>query len=256
MQDSLGDRLKRYEATTKLRLLRRTPVIIRLDGKAFHTYTKQFNTANDPSLLESPFSHKLHLLMNKTMSGLMSYVQNAVFAYTQSDEISILLNDWKTLTTEQWDGAEVQKIVSHSAAMATGFFNFTNSCISTESGPVPHNLGGIPLFDARVFNLPFEEVTNYFIWRQNDATRNSINMYARHFFSQKQLHGKNTSEVQDMLMLEKQKNWNDLETWKRRGSCAYRKITHSESERTIINIDDNPPIFTKDRNYIEHYLDR
>jgi len=184
-------------------------------------------------------------------------IQNATFGYTQSDEISILLNDWKTLTTDQWFGGGVQKITSVAAAMATGYFNFFMTQVFHNDGSqenvLPTHAFSIPLFDARVFNLPKEEVVNYFVWRQQDATRNSINMLARFHFSHKELHKKTTSEVQDMLMLQKNINWNNLEVWKKRGSCVIPNPNKFSSSSP--NIIDGAPIFTQDRNYIEKYLE-
>lgn len=270
--DDLGTRMKGYETVSKSKVLCRTPVIIRVDGKAFHTYTKKFNAANDHSLIDSPFSHKLHIAMNQTACAMVQQIQNATIAYTQSDEISILLNDWKTLTTDQWYGGGIQKIASVAGSMATAYFNFfiqkqfCNNIQLDDHGPLPTDISNIPMFDARVFNIPKEEVANYFIWRQQDATRNSINMYARHFFSHKEMQGKRTSEVMDMLMLDKGVNWNDLETWKRRGSCAVRGSLKERLHPGTANewavgnphnevvIDDEIPIFTQDREYIDIHL--
>ena len=119
---TLGNRMKGYEATSKSQLLRRTPVIIRIDGKAFHTWTNQ-NLKKDVTLHDGPFSHMMHDVMSDTLTDLMSNIQNAVFGYTQSDEISILLNDWKKVTTDQWFNGAVQKIASVSASMATAYSN-------------------------------------------------------------------------------------------------------------------------------------
>ena len=224
--DNLGNRMKNYESVFKTKLIRRTPAIIRLDGKAFHSWTKG---------LERPFDEGLHNVMTLTAQALVSEIQNAVLAYTQSDEISILLNDWKQLNTEQWFNANIQKIVSVSASIATGNFNtIYNNCVGSRR---------LAFFDSRVFNLPKEEIVNYFIWRQQDATRNSIQMLAQSYFSHKQLQHKNTSQLQDMLMLEKGINWNNLDVWKKRGSCVKNK-----------EIDNDIPIFTQDRNYIEDLL--
>lgn len=249
MSDSLGDRMKDYENVTKTSVLRRTPVIIRVDGKAFHTYTKQFSK----TLTTDPFSDILHELMTATATSMVSYMQNAVIAYTQSDEISILLKDWTTLTTDQWFGGGVQKMASVSAAMAAAYFNFHLNRREDLKEFHPTFVGAIPLFDARVFNLPKEEVTNYFIWRQQDATRNSINMLGQYYFSHKELHGKNVSQVQDMLMLQKGINWDKIAVWKKRGSCIVETgSVYSSSMR--YSVDDEIPIFTQDRNYIEQWL--
>lgn len=228
-KSSLGDRMKGYEGIPKLNLMRRTPVIIRLDGKAFHTWTRQLRSI-DGSLNNEPYGNVMHDYMIRTVEYLMDNIQNAVFAYSQSDEISILLNDWTKLTTDQWFGGAVQKITSVSASMATAAFNKDSDL-------------ALGLFDSRVFNIPKEEVANYFVWRQQDATRNSIQMLGQFYFSHKQMHGKNVSNVQDMLMEKYQQNWNDIATRKKRGFCV-----------TTDGYDNEIPIFTQDREYIEKWL--
>jgi tRNA(His) 5'-end guanylyltransferase len=257
--DELGTRMKGYESVSKTKLLNRTPVIIRIDGKAFHTWTKVLPSV-DESLLNDPFSDVMHKCMVETTQKLVKNIQNAVIGYTQSDEITILLNDWKTLTTDQWFGNSVQKMASVSASMATAYFNRAWESMFWSDKIPP------ALFDARVFNIPKEEVTNNFIWRQQDATRNSINMYARHFFSHKEMQNKSTSEVQDMLMLEKGVNWNDLETWKRRGTCTVRGSLEKrlypgnanewavQQPHNEVVVDEEIPIFTQDREYIDMHL--
>ena len=245
-KDSLGDRMKSYENVTKFKLTKRTPVIIRLDGKAFHTWTKRLKDVDD--LTTDPFSDVMNQCMTATTEKLIAGIQNAVFGYTQSDEISILLNDWKTLTTDQWFGNSVQKMVSVAASMATVYFNQTYAQLV---GPEQTQEAAWAMFDARVFTLPKEEVANYFVWRQQDATRNSINMLGQHYFSHKELQGKNVSQVQDMLMLDQPigdpgVNWNDLDTWKKRGTCVTR-VEDVTADREI-------PIFTADREYVEQFL--
>lgn len=231
--DSLGDRMKGYEGTTQSRLLRRTPVIIRLDGRAFHTWTRSLKKIDD--LSSTPFSSLMSDMMAATTQSLVKGIQNAVFAYSQSDEISILLRDWDKHETEQWFDGNIQKIVSISAAIASTTFS---------EHLTPYDCAKIVQFDARVFNLPTEEVCNYFIWRQQDASRNSVQMLARHYFSHKELHLKNNSQVQDMLMLQKQVNWNDQATWKKRGFCVLNNLF----------VDREIPIFTQDRTYVEKHL--
>jgi tRNA(His) 5'-end guanylyltransferase len=244
--DSLGDRMKGYESVQKQLLTRRTPAIIRLDGKAFHTYTKRQLWKYDPRASESPFSEVMHGAMALATKHLVDNIQGAVFAYTQSDEISIFLRDWDTLMTQPWHNGNIQKIVSVSASLASVAFNHYLVSQSQEKS-YPVNINELALFDSRVFTLPKEEVCNYFIWRQQDATRNSIQMLGHFHFSQKQMHGLNNSQVQDKLMLEKQINWNDLDVWKKRGTCVRRDCG------TLV-IDHFPPIFTQDRQYIEQYL--
>jgi tRNA(His) guanylyltransferase len=243
--DSLGTRMKGYESIPKNFLMRRTPVIIRLDGKAFHTFTKKINTTNDPSLATGPFSEKLHWIMTQTTKALCDNIQNVQFGYTQSDEITLVLKDWQTLTTDQWYGGNVQKMVSVSASIATAYFNhyFAHDFNTLQLS----FLDTLAFFDSRVFNIPMEEVNNNLIWRQQDATRNSINMLGQFYFSHKDLHEKNTSQVQDMLMETHGVNWNDLPTWMKRGSSVYK------TNKGII-IDDEIPIFTQDRNFIERFI--
>jgi tRNA(His) 5'-end guanylyltransferase len=245
--------MKGYENVSKFKLMKRTPVILRLDGKAFHTWTRQLKDV-DPGLTDDPFSDIMHNVMAATTEYLVSDIQNAVFGYTQSDEISILLNDWKTLTTDQWFSNTVQKMVSIAASMATVQFN---QSVQDEVG----DRLSWALFDARAFNIPEAEVANYFLWRQQDATRNSINMLGQFYFSHKELQGKNVSQVQDMLMLRHGVNWNDLDTWKKRGTCVTRNATHKYEEDNGmiellhgIEIDNEIPIFSKDRSYIEQFL--
>ena len=122
--DSLGDRMKSfYEGQTQINILRRTPVIIRLDGKAFHTFVKSITSEIDVSLQEGPFSQMLHNIMCHTTLALCERIQNVKLAMTHSDEISLLLTDYETLTTDQWFGGNVQKMTSISASIASVAFN-------------------------------------------------------------------------------------------------------------------------------------
>lgn len=244
--DSLGDRMKRYELPTRTYLTRRMPVIIRIDGKAFHTWTKRYLPSVDiGSGSDDPFNETMSNGMRAIGFHMIQQAQNVVLCYSQSDEISILLRDWDKHETEQWFDGNIQKIASVSASIATAAFN----CAMQNN-----EMWETALFDSRVFNIPKEEVTNYFIWRQQDATRNSIQMYGRHFFSHKEMHGKNVSEVQDMLMAEHGKNWNDLDVWKRRGFCVVPNPNKYDSSH-FAERDDNIPIFTQDREYVERFLE-
>jgi tRNA(His) guanylyltransferase len=188
MKDKLGDRIKSfYEERSKTFLPRRTFSIIRIDGKAFHTYTRG---------LEKPYDKQLMSDMDETAKFLCENIQGAKMAYVQSDEISILITDFDKLTTDAWFDNNVQKMVSISASLATAKFN--------ELRP-----GKLAFFDSRVFTIPYVgEVMNYFIWRQQDAVRNSISMLAQNYFSHKKLHGKKTSDMLDMLK-EIDKPWDD-----------------------------------------------
>lgn len=229
--DSLGDRMKKYEDVTRIKLMRRTPVIIRLDGKAFHTWTKGLDRPHDTTFIA---------LMANVTKFVTDNVQGGVFAYCQSDEISILLRDYDNLSTDAWFDNNVQKMVSISAALATAKFNELASKAFDDKP--------LALFDSRVFTLPKEEVVNYFIWRQQDAVRNSIRSVATHHLGHKKCHGLNNSEVQDLLMkLDTPVNWNDLAIHLKRG-IAYNSVSKK--------IDDLIPIFSQSRDYIDIHLEK
>lgn len=195
--DSLGDRMKRYEAVSKGFLTPKMPVIIRVDGKAFHTFTKQFN---------KPFDHSFMIWMDNAAYRTAIAMQGCVACYVQSDEATFLLTDWENNETQGWFNYNHQKIVSLSAAYMTAHFIDE----STFSEPV--------VFDSRAFNVPREDVVNCFLWRMKDWHRNSVQMYARQFFSHKELHKKNLDDIHDMLHA-KGKNWvRDLEDREKNGT--------------------------------------
>lgn len=249
IKDELGDRIKsNYENRAKTYLTRRLPVIVRIDGRAFHTLTKKF---------VKPFDTIFGVTMMETAKSLCTEISGCQLAYVQSDEISILLQDYATINTDAWFDYSVQKISSVAAGLATMYFNKHFQTVVARQAKLGEdtlkyfdkNLNLLMgSFDARCFNIPKEEVCNYFIWRENDASKNSVQMLARSYFSHKELQGLNISQLQDKLMLEKQINWNDLEIWKKRGSCVIR----DENRKWII--DKAIPIFTQDRNYIEKFV--
>ena len=241
----IGERMKTYERPTDLYLIPNLPTIIRVDGKAFHSFTKKITEENDPTSKVGP-SERLHTIMLTTALGLCNIAQNAVFAYTQSDEISILLVDYDNPRKEQWFGGRAQKIASVAAAGATAIFNRE----WTKHFPTGNSIDDLALFDGRVFQMPVHEVVNYFIWRQQDATRNSINFIARKYFTHKEMMYKNTNDLQDMLFKRYGINWNNYDTWKKRGACIVPNPNNNDSRVARI-IDDEPPIFTENRNYIE-----
>jgi tRNA(His) guanylyltransferase len=228
MNPTLGNRMKGYESASKLVLPRRMPVIIRLDGKAFHTWTKQVKC-------QKPFDEDLSFLMAQTCESLVSHIQGCVLAYTQSDEISLLLHNYKKLNSDAWFDNQVQKMVSVAASVATATFNY----LATN-----HYGHTIPFafFDARVFVLPEAEVVNYFVWRQQDATRNSISALAQSMFSHKELQGKSCQQMQD-ICFERGVNWNNLPTTQKRGCCVL-----------VGQIDGTIPVFSQDRGYIENLM--
>lgn len=243
VHDDLGTRMKTfYEMIPKTKLMRRTPVIIRVDGKAFHTFTRNFQKPFDDVLIES---------MQETMKYLCENIQGCVLGYTQSDEITLILIDYKRLNSSAWFDYEIQKLCSIAASMTTMAFNkffFENSKRYMDKYGYPKetmikygdqilayikavNRGA--MFDARCFNIPKEEVTNLIYWRQLDASRNSIQMVGQANFSHKELHKKSRNDIQDMLMTQKGINWNDFPTYQKRGSCCVRNKIVIESDGVV-----------------------
>lgn len=250
--DALGDRMKDYyENRSKTYLTRRVPVLLRLDGCHFHTFTKGLKKPYDSLFIE---------VMQKTTKSLCESIQGCKFGYVESDEISLLLTDYDTLKTDAWFDYSVQKICSVAASMAAMFFNrHLKECALQEFDDKDYyntllkkiELGGY--FDARAFNLPEHEVVNYFIWRQNDATRNSIQGLAQANFSQKQLQGLNNSQLQDKLHEEKGINWNDCKTVEKRGSAVI-KVLDPITGRSKWTVDTEMPIISQNKDYIENIL--
>ena len=252
--DSLGDRMKEnYENRSKTYLVRRMPVIIRLDGKAFHTFTKGF---------KRPYDEIFHRAMNQTLQYLCENIQGCKLGYTQSDEITLVLTDYDTLTTDGWFDYAVQKMCSVSASMATMAFNQYFAIAVHKYEDDVHEAWNVSdadykycdtlrkkmhsaMFDSRCFNIPEEEVTNCLIWRQQDATRNAIQMLGQCNFSHKELQGKSCNDIQDMLMIQKGINFNDMPIEFKRGVCCRK----DEDGKWVL--DKEPPIFTQDREYVE-----
>ena len=281
-RDVLGERMKEfYEYIPRTKLMRRVPVAIRIDGKAFHTFTNDFR---------KPFDRVLISTMQRTMKYLCENIQGCVLGYTQSDEITLILVDYKKLNSAAWFDYEIQKMCSVAASMATMTFNkvfaemvedykvkcYTNDALSQGVETQQEQQRYIEvlckavekgaMFDARVFNIPKEEVTNLIYWRQVDATRNSIQMVGQANFSHKELQNKSCDMIQDMLFTQKSINWDALPTNLKRGSCCI-KISDSKIEyengmivgasymRTRWVIDNEIPIFKgEDRQYIEKLI--
>lgn len=237
LRDQLGNRMKSsYEDRTRYKLPRRTYTIIRLDGQAFHTLTKD---------MPRPFYDPFMQLMDITAQYLCENIMGVRFSYVQSDEISLLLTDFEEESTEAWFDGNIQKICSISASMASSRFN-NNSFIWDEVGN--KNYGH---FDSRVFTIPDPvEVENYFIWRQKDMERNSIQMVAQSLYNQKDLQNKKISDLHEMLHA-KGHNWNDLEPYYKRGRCIIRKTYEKgDAIRNQWVIDRDIPIFTQERSYL------
>ena len=258
VNDNLGTRMKTfYEQVPKFKLYRRTPVAIRIDGKAFHTFTRGFR---------KPFDEVLGNSMVKTMEYLCQNIQGCVFGYTQSDEITLILIDYQTFETDAWFDYEIQQICSISASMATMAFNkyfrdeiyrrydiedymmYAEEYSQEEQKLLDAYCNALrkgAMFDARCFNIPKEEVTNLVYWRQLDATRNSIQMVGQANFSHNELQGCSCNVIQDMLHEQRGINWNDFPTrWKR--GVAWTKA---------IGVDYDMPILKgEDRKYVDELI--
>ena len=273
-KSNLAERMKDYEMRDRYFLQKRIPVAIRVDMRAGHTFTRGF---------KRPFDYIFMKSMQETAKYMCENMGNAKFAYVQSDEITIILTDYDTLETDCWFNYRTDKLCSISASMATMAFNkyfeenVTNEVL--EYKMVPHcveiqqeikeyhntliaALDKGAMFDARCFNIPKEEVTNLIYWRQLDASRNSIQMVGQANFSHNELQNKSCNDIQDMLMLQKNINWNDFPTYQKRGSCVVKsdeKETITEdnigTKMTIRSkwiIDKEMPILKgKDRAYID-----
>lgn len=238
-KDALGERMKdQYEMRTRTFLPRRTYTILRLDGCHFHTLTKH---------CERPYDEALKYCMDLTALNLCQLIQGAKFAYTQSDEISILLTDFDDTKTEAWFDGQVQKMCSVAASTATLWFNLVTDDYFNETQR-HRNHNSMATFDCRAFTIPdYVEVENYFIWRQQDATRNSINMLGQSLYSHKELQGKNTDQVQEMCF-QKGKNWNDVQTCYKRGTVTHR----DDNGNWFINKE--IPVFTQDRSFLSNKI--
>jgi tRNA(His) guanylyltransferase len=261
--DSLGDRMKSYEDVFRLQLPIRMPVILRIDGKAFHSYTAKKSPIKG---VEKPVDAGLVECMNDTAIALCEEIQGAKIAYVQSDEISILLNNYQTNDTQSWFDNNLQKMVSISAAVASVTFTENSYKIwgIDESREDPYYLTMPAYFDSRAFVLPKEDVVNYFLWRQQDATRNSVQMLARSLYSHKECTNLNNSQLQE-LIFQKGINWNDCPTSQKRGRCIVKKYTEksalnpkTQQYETALRsewiVDNEIPIFSQDRNYINQYV--
>ena len=269
--DALGDRMKRYEDVYRFKLPPRTYTLLRVDGRAFHTWTRG---------LRKPYDEVFMNIMDKTAIALCEEIAGAQFAFVQSDEISLLAVDFLEIGTQAWFDGLVQKWCSVAASIATAAFNLevlSENCdyerILDEDGPKPAadylesikgyvgQKWGPATFDARVWTIPDHvEVENYFVWRQQDAVRNSIMMLARAHASHKQLHGKNQSAQHEIIHAAGD-NWAKHPARFKHGGIIRRKAEAPEAIYRPSNpksavrpsnwfMDEATPVFTQDREYL------
>jgi tRNA(His) guanylyltransferase len=224
---AIGDRFKRYEQVTDFALSRRTPVIGRIDGRAFHTLTRN---------MQKPFDWDFASAMIETAKAVCMEIQGCKLAYVQSDEINVLIIDYDTIQTEAWFDYRLQKMASIAASVAS--VQFTGSIRKKWLDRCGH-------FDARFFNVPSNDVCNYFVWRQRDAERNSLQSLAQATFPHKQLQGLNSSELQEKLFTEKGINYNDIDPVQKRGAFIVKQMEW---------VYQGAPIFSQERDAIEKFL--
>ena len=239
-RSDLANRMKDYEKRNRYYLQRRMPVILRLDMRAGHSFTKGF---------VRPFDEVFIKTIQETSKYLCKNIQNCKLSYQQSDEITLLLVDYEKINTDCFFEYRVDKLCSIAASMATMAFNkrfvenyldylatlepdFTNDSDVESWRKIVSAYNNASdkgaMFDCRCFNIPKEEVTNCIYWRQLDASRNSIQMVGQANFSHKELQNKSCNDIQDMLMVQKGINWNDLPIYQKRGSCCIRNHMISE----------------------------
>ena len=260
----LANRMKEYEKRNQYYLQKRIPVAIRVDGRSFHTFTKGF---------QRPFDKILMTAMQETAKYMCENIQGAKFAYVQSDEITIILVDYDTLETDCWFNYRIDKLCSVAASMATMAFNkfFTKNVnyfemthehddtINEYCTTLVNAAEKGAMFDARCFNIPKEEVANLIYWRQLDATRNSIQMVGQANFSHSELQGKSCNMIQDMLLTQKDINWNDFPVPCKRGTVCRKVAREVNIAGTIDTIstwelDFDMPILKDDWNYVNDLI--
>lgn len=291
MKDALGDRMKEdFENRSRILLPRRSYTLIRIDGKAFHSYTKG---------LKRPFDDELMSDIDSTAQYLCENIAGARFAFVQSDEISILITDFDNQGTQAWFDNNLQKMCSISASMATAKFNelrmqrfLLESLKLISASPAAIMNDGMKFnlahFDSRVWQIPSRvEVQNYFICRQQDTTRNSIQSVAQSLYKHSELNGKNTNELQEMIF-QKGINWNDYAPKYKRGRMISKEkdrkvicdlsesneekreqVKKSSPEDWLVNREKNEfcirtkvwknievPVFTQDREFLDQRIPR
>lgn len=238
-KDTLGTRIKtQYENRYRYQLVRRTYTVIRVDGKAFHTWTRG---------LAKPFDQTFMDLMDAAALRTFKTLMGCKLAYGQSDEYSFVLTDFDDLATEAYFDGSVQKIASVAASTFTAYFNWAVSEHLLSYAGAPY-LGKPPaMFDARVFQVPdLEEVLNYLVWREQDSERNSLSMLAQAHYSHKALQGKKKDDLHELLHA-KEINWAHQPARFKRGGFIAR---NSDGELAC----SNAPIFTKNRDYLKTIL--
>lgn len=264
MNDNLGDRMKGYENKTRIYLEPKTPVIVRLDGRAFHTITHGF---------KKPFDDVMIACMEQTLQALCENVSGVLLGYTQSDEITLLLGDWAKEDTQLFFNGNILKIASVTASTATIVFNKALlaeieklRAMGADTSCYEKAYNTNAMFDSRCFNVPFSEVVNSLIWRQHDAIRNSKQAVAQASYSAHELNGLSCEELITKLESEKGIIWGNYPIYQQRGILCERvtvteeityvsKRTKEEKKTTVTRnkwlLNHEMPLFNEIRNRIE-----
>lgn len=262
--DNIGARMKEYEMRNRYYLQKKIPVICRLDMRAGHTFCRG---------LDRPFDKIFMKTIQETAKYLCENVQGCKVSYQQSDEITLLLTDYDTISTDCFFDYRVDKLCSILASIATMAFNrlfIENTAAMAQGNPLYETKFHTAMFDCRCFNLPKEEVVNNFYWRQLEAIRNSIQMIGQANFRHKELQNKTCEDIRGMLLSQKKIDWEcDFSTAEQRGSCCVRKEELKETVIQIRNeapktvtamrsswiVDTEIPIFKSEgRSYIEQFV--
>lgn len=223
---SLGDRMKAYENVFRPKLVPRSCVIVRIDGRAFHTWTKKFGAGK-------PFDKTVMQMMMDSAVKVANDMQGFKLGYVQSDEASFLITDFDELETQGWFDYNHSKIVSISASVMTCWFNryvVQNVLEDDKKKDCP------AFFDSRAFVVPDSDVTNYFLWRSRDWSKNGVQMLARSMFSQKDLHGKNLDQMHEMIKL-KGNSWYNCTDQERNGTWI---VKNNDSKKLECRHDISP----------------
>lgn len=249
--DSLGNRMKEYEAvTTGLKLVPKEPIIIRLDGIAFHTFTKG---------MKKPFDSVLSYAMAEATLQLCKSIPTCVFGYTQSDEITLVLKLPDRIKSQSYYNNKMHKQISASASKAANKFmeafikdvesRIEHGIITDEEAKKYRRKYFKADFDSRVFNMPEWDIINNIIWRQQDCIRNSIEALGQSKFSSKQLHKKSCNDIKEMLLKTYDIDWNNALIRYKHGIAVYKVESDKKADRKDWVTDFNMPIITEDRQW-------
>lgn len=226
---TLSERMKEYEGSFKVALPQNMPVIVRLDGSHFRTFTRN---------MKKPFDERLYQAFCETTEYLVKNIPGVKFAYYQSDEISLLIRNDDKISTEPWFKNSLQKILSVSASLTTAKFN--------ESIKKHFPSAELATFDSRAFIIPEKEIKNYFLWRQNDASRNSLSMLMQSKYTQKELIGLNREKMINKLYEDLNLIYEEELDIKYRHGISFEKLVVEDKKKPQWVINEKMPSLLKE----------